>query len=57
MDYLNIFFKCTQNRTHNNNNNQKKKKKSHRDKIIIIFVYIFDEPPSFLDILIMHKLT
>lgn len=55
MDYLNIFFKCTQNRTHNNNN-QKKKKKSHRDKIII-FVYIFDEPPSFLDILIMHKLT
>lgn len=56
MDYLNIFFKCTQNRTHNNNN-QKKKKKSHRDKIIIIFVYIFNEPPSFLDILIMHKLT
>lgn len=35
----------------------KKKKKSHRDKIIIIFVYIFNEPPSFLDILIMHKLT
>lgn len=35
---------------------KKKKKKSHRDKIII-FVYIFNEPPSFLDILIMHKLT
>lgn len=55
MDYLNIFLMHT--KQDSQQQQPKKKKKSHRDKIIIIFVYIFDEPPSFLDILIMHKLT
>lgn len=56
MDYLNIFLNAHKTGL-TTTTTKKKKKKSHRDKIIIIFVYIFDEPPSFLDILIMHKLT